>query len=46
MDGDDFEGVCFRATIVDENLEEVLCFLKRKLPVDYKIIMENLALMM
>ena len=36
MNGDDFEGVRLRATIVDENLEEVLYLLKRELPVDYK----------
>ena len=36
--GNNFECVRLRATFVDENLEEVLYFLKRALPVDYKII--------
>ena len=38
MNGNNFEGVRLRATFVDENLEEVLYFLKRALPLDYKII--------
>lgn len=36
--GDSFEDVRLRATFVDENLEEVLYFIKRALPVNYKII--------
>ena len=38
ISGNNFEDVRLRATFVDENLEEVLYFLKRALPVDYKII--------
>ena len=38
MGGNYFESVRFRATFVDEKLEGVLYFLKRALPVDYKII--------
>lgn len=38
VSGNNFENVRLRATFVDENLEEVLYFLKRALPLDYKII--------
>jgi ferric-dicitrate binding protein FerR (iron transport regulator) len=31
------EDIRWRATFIDENLEEVLSFLKRSLPVDYRI---------
>ena len=36
--GDNFDKLRLRATFVDENLEEVLYFLKLSLPIDYKII--------
>lgn len=35
--GNDSDGLRLRATFADENLEEVLYFLKRSLPLDYKI---------
>jgi ferric-dicitrate binding protein FerR (iron transport regulator) len=38
IEGNNFSDVRLRATFVDENLEEVLYFLKRALPLDYKII--------
>jgi len=38
LSGNDFEDLRLRATFFDENLEEVLYFLTRALPVDYKII--------
>ena len=36
INGDHLENVRLRATFVDENLEEVLYFLKCSLPIDYK----------
>jgi len=36
--GNNFNNVRLRATFIDENLEEVLYFLKLSLPIDYKII--------
>ena len=36
--GNNFDKVRLRATFIDENLEEVLYFLKLSLPIDYKII--------
>ena len=41
--GDNFKDIRLRATFADENLEEVLYFLKRALPIDYKIISGNLG---
>jgi len=38
IEGDNFDKLRLRATFVDENLEEVLYFLKLSLPIDYKII--------
>lgn len=40
--GNNYSDVRLRATFVDENLEEVLYFLKRTLPIDYKILSGNL----
>jgi len=37
IDGASTENIRWRATFIDENLEDVLSFLKRSLPVDYKI---------
>lgn len=42
--GNNFTDVRLRATFVDENLEEVLYFLKRALPVNYKIIQGGLQI--
>ena len=36
--GDDFDKLRLRATFVDENLEEVLWYLGKSLPIEYKII--------
>lgn len=41
--GNSFSDVRLRATFVDENMEEVLYFLKRTLPIDYKIIKGTLG---
>ena len=38
IEGNNFTDVRLRATFIDENLEEVLYFLKRALPIEYKII--------
>jgi len=38
VSGNNYEEVRLRATFIDENLDEVLYFLKRALPVDYKMI--------
>ena len=38
IESNNFTDVRLRATFVNENLEEVLYFLKRALPIDYKII--------
>lgn len=38
IEGNNFTDVRLRATFIDENLEEVLYFLKRALPIDYRII--------
>jgi transmembrane sensor len=38
VDGNNFDRMRLRATFIDENLEEVLYFLKRSLPIDYKIV--------
>lgn len=41
--GNNFKDIRLRATFVDENLEEVLYYLKRALPLDYKIISGGLG---
>jgi hypothetical protein len=43
VEGDNFDLLRLRATFVDENLEQVLYFLKRSLPIDYKIIDGNVG---
>ncbi|HNR40806.1 MAG TPA: FecR domain-containing protein [Bacteroidales bacterium] len=38
IQGNNFQDVRLRATFINENLEEVLYFLKKALPIDYKVI--------
>ncbi|HOF19680.1 MAG TPA: DUF4974 domain-containing protein, partial [Bacteroidales bacterium] len=38
IEGNNFSDARLRGTFVDENLEEVLYFMKKALPIDYKII--------
>jgi ferric-dicitrate binding protein FerR (iron transport regulator) len=38
IQGNNYTDIRLRATFVDENLEEVLYFIKRALPIDYKIL--------
>ena len=37
LQGNNSEDLRLRATFIDENLEEVLYFLKRSLPIEYRI---------
>jgi len=43
IDVDFAEDIRWRATFMDENLDEVLSLLKRSLPVDYRIVIPDLS---